>query len=84
LFLTKWLESGGLWKGWQGSIKDSVTIERKKKCIYWEHQLSANLVKSGIELRSIGEKSRIGYKILRGFDRLKIGIWRIACRFARI
>jgi len=84
LFLTEWLVSSGLWKGWQGSEKDTVTIERKKKCIYWEHQLSANLAKSGVELRSIGEKNRVGYWVLRWVDRLKIGFWRITCRFARL
>lgn len=80
LFLTEWLESDKLWKGWQGSKKDSGNIERKRNCIYWEHQLSANLAKDGITLKSIGDSSRFEYSILRVLDRMKISIWRIAYR----
>ena len=80
LFLTEWLESDKLWRGWQGSGKDSGYTERKRKCIYWEHQLSASLAKDGIPLKSIGDSSRFEYSILRVLDRMKISIWRIAYR----
>jgi len=81
LFLSQWLGSGMIWKGWQGTLKDNATFERKSKCIYWEHQLSAHLTKSGILIYSIGNESRVGYALLRALDRMKIGFWRIACRF---
>jgi len=70
-YVEDWLQPQNFLYGWHTPSKDPGILERKRLCIYMEHQLNVELLKTGIHFVSLGEKLRVHYALLRWVDRLQ-------------
>jgi hypothetical protein len=50
---------------------DAYVLERKRTCIYIEHQLNAELLNAGLGVASLGHDQKFRYGVLRLVDRLQ-------------
>jgi len=70
-YVAGWLQPKNRLYGWHKPSADTSVLERKRNCIYIEHQLNAELLNAGLDLVSLGHNQRRLYRILRLVDRLQ-------------
>ena len=70
-YVAGWLQPKNRLYGWHKPSADTSVLERKRNCIYIEHQLNAELLSAGLDLVSLGHDQRRLYRILRLVDRLQ-------------
>ncbi len=66
-----WLQPKNRLYGWHMPSADAYILERKRTCIYIEHQLNAELLNAGLDLVSLGQHQKGLYRLLRLIDRLQ-------------
>ena len=70
-YVAGWLQPKNRLYGWHMPSADTCVLERKRICIYIEHQLNAELLKAGLDLVSLGHHQKGLYVLLRLIDRLQ-------------
>ena len=66
-----WLQPKNRLYGWHMPSADAYVLERKRTCIYIEHQLNAELLNAGLGVASLGHDQKFRYGVLRLVDRLQ-------------
>lgn len=72
-FLNGWVLPKSKLRGWHG-VKDSMAIDRKRRCVFWEHTLSKLLLNDGVDLIGFDHWSKCRYQQLRVVDRFNTRI----------
>jgi hypothetical protein len=70
-YVENWLQPKNPFYGWHNPSSDALALQRKRKCVYIEHQLNIELLKAGLNLVSLGQNQKWRYTILRIIDRLQ-------------
>ena len=70
-YVAGWLQPKNRLYGWHKPSADTSVLERKRNCIYIEHQLNTELLNAGLGLVSLGHNQKRRYGILRLVDRLQ-------------
>lgn len=70
-YVEDWLKPKNRLYGWHMASHESGVLERKRRCIYIEHQLNLELLKAGVHLVSLGYQQNWRYGLLRWLDRLQ-------------
>jgi len=70
-YVAGWLQPKNRLYGWHKPSADTSVLERKRNCIYIEHQLNTELLNAGLDLVSLGYDQKRRYAILRLVDRLQ-------------
>jgi hypothetical protein len=78
-YVEDWLNPKNPWYGWHMDSQNSEVLERKRRCIYIEHQLNLQLIDAQLSLKSLGYQQRRLYFVLRWVDRLqtRLHAWRL-------
>lgn len=70
-YVAGWLQPKNRWYGWHMPLANAFLLQRKRTCIYIEHQLNAELLNAGLDLVSLGQHQKVLYRLLRLIDRLQ-------------
>jgi hypothetical protein len=70
-YVTDWLQPKNLLYGWHMQSADAYVLQRKRTCIYIEHQLNVELLNAGLDLASLGHEQKLLYGVLRLIDRFQ-------------